>query len=53
MYYFTVQETSKMLKVSDKTVRNWIKQWGLPAKKVGGQFRIKEQDLRKFVEEIA
>ena len=49
MEFYTVQEIAEMLKVSEMTVIRWIKSNKLKASKLGGQFRIKKQDLEDFV----
>lgn len=43
----TLQEAAKLLKVSDATLRNWIKRGKLPALKEGRAFRIKKADIEK------
>jgi len=44
----TVQEASKFLDVSESTVTRWIKQRGLPAQHVGGQFRFNRAELLEW-----
>ena len=50
--WLTVQEVCDQLKVSDQTVRRWIKSQALPAKSLGGKagYRIREIDLAAFLE---
>jgi excisionase family DNA binding protein len=50
---FTRTETQKILKVSRPTLMKLIKTGGLPASKVGSQWRIKPRDLREFIERNA
>jgi excisionase family DNA binding protein len=48
----TVQEVAELVKVSDSTVRRWIRDGSLVAYKVGkrGQLRIREKDVEAFLE---
>lgn len=48
--YFTIEEVAKMLKVVYLTVYRWIQAGKLTAYKVGKQYRIKKEDLDKFIE---
>ena len=43
--YYTVKEVAEIMKVSEKTVRNWIK-WGrIKAIKIGRQWRIPAEEI--------
>ena len=44
----TTQEISTQLKVSDRTVRNWIETGQLKAYRFGNQYRIDIDDFEKF-----
>jgi PTS system nitrogen regulatory IIA component len=44
----TVREVSRYLTVSDATVIRWIKQRGLPAQYVGGQYRFNRAELLEW-----
>jgi PTS system nitrogen regulatory IIA component len=44
----TVQEASRFLDVSESTVTRWIKQRGLPAQHVGGQYRFHRAELLEW-----
>src|SRR3954447_23062872 len=44
----TVREVSKFLKVTEATVNRWIKQRGLPAQHVGGQYRFNRAELLEW-----
>jgi PTS system nitrogen regulatory IIA component len=44
----TVRDVSKFLSVSESTVTRWIKQRGLPARHVGGQYRFHRADLLEW-----
>lgn len=48
----TVQEVVRQMKVSDKTVRNWIDKEGLVAFPIGKRgYRIAKSDLLAFINE--
>ncbi len=48
--YYTLPEIAEKLKVSRRTVYRWVQAGELPAYKLGGEFRITERDLEKFLE---
>ena len=48
---YTVQEVAEWLKVTDQSVRRWIKVGTLPAAKIGHDWRVHESDVVKFIEE--
>lgn len=48
--YYSIEEVAKMLKVAYLTVYRWIQGGKLVAYKVGKQYRIKKEDLDKFIE---
>ena len=47
--YYSIEEVSKMLKVAYLTVYRWIQAKKLVALKAGKQYRIKKEDLDKFL----
>jgi len=47
--YYTIKEVAKILKVVYLTVYRWIQSNKLPACKAGKQYRIKKEDLGKFI----
>jgi excisionase family DNA binding protein len=47
--YFTVEEVAGRLRVSHMTIYRWIKAGKLGAYKLGGEFRITEQDIEHFL----
>ena len=48
---YTVQEVAQQMKVSERTVRNWIEKEGLPAFPIGKRgYRISKSDLDAWVE---
>jgi excisionase family DNA binding protein len=49
---YTVQEVAQNLKVSERTVRNWIESGELPAFPIGKRgYRISKADLQTFIDE--
>ena len=48
MSMLSTQEISTQLKVSDRTVRNWIETGQLKAYRFGNQYRIDIDDFEKF-----
>jgi acetyl-CoA synthetase len=48
--YYTLQDIADRLKVSYRTVYRWVRAGKLPAYKFGQDWRVKESDLRDFVE---
>ena len=48
-HLLTVDEIARSLRVTEVTVRRWIARGWLPAIKVGGAVRIREEDLARFV----
>jgi excisionase family DNA binding protein len=46
---YTVLELAELLKVSDKTVRHWIKAGDLIAHRFGHPLRITESDVAAFI----
>ena len=47
--YYSIEEVAKMLKVAYLTVYRWIQANKLVALKAGKQYRIKGEDLNKFL----
>jgi excisionase family DNA binding protein len=48
--YYTLQEVANKLKVSRRTVYRWVQAKELPAYRLGGEFRITERDLERFLD---
>ena len=44
----TVRDVSRHLNESESTVMRWIKQRGLPAQKVNGQYRVNRAELLEW-----
>jgi excisionase family DNA binding protein len=47
----TISEVAELLKVSDRTVRNWIEKGTIKAYRFGLVYRIKKSDFDNFVNE--
>lgn len=45
---YTPKETAAILKISERTVRRWIAEGRLPARRYGRQLRIAEESLLAF-----
>jgi excisionase family DNA binding protein len=45
---YTIQEVGKMLKVSPRTVQDWVKSGALSAVQYGKHLRIRPSDLAAF-----
>jgi excisionase family DNA binding protein len=48
--FMTIQEVADLLKVSNPTVRSWIKNKELRAVKLEREFRIAKIDLQRFID---
>jgi excisionase family DNA binding protein len=46
---YTVQETEKLLKISNSTIKRMLKNGLLRANKVGGQYRIMGKEILRVV----
>lgn len=49
MEFFTIDETAKILKVSRRTIYDWIKKGKLEAVKAGTLWRIPSDSINKFL----
>jgi excisionase family DNA binding protein len=47
--YFTVKEIAEMFDINPQTVYNWIRTNKLESIKVGGNVRIKQEQLDTFI----
>ena len=45
----TISDVASYLQVSDRTIRRWIGKGRLAAMKVGGQWRLHQKDVDRFV----
>jgi excisionase family DNA binding protein len=50
MSVLTLDEASTLLKISNRTLQRLIKAHQVPAFKVGGQWRIQESKLKKWMD---
>lgn len=48
--FLTPVEVAARLRVTDDTVRNWIRRGQLKATRAGKQYRVTEEDLREFLQ---
>jgi excisionase family DNA binding protein len=48
--FMTIQEVADLLKVSNATVRSWIKNGELRAVKLEREFRVAKVDIQNFIE---
>lgn len=46
----TVDETARVLDVNVQTVRRWVREGKIKASKVGKLIRIREEDLKAFLD---
>src|SRR5437764_13531739 len=44
----SIRDLTKLLNVAESTVSRWIKQRGLPAQQVGGQYRVNRAALLEW-----
>ena len=51
LHVYTLQETADTLKVTKKAVYNWIKAGKLKATKLGREYRIQEQEIKRVLDE--
>jgi excisionase family DNA binding protein len=45
--YYTLEEAARILKLHPQTLRRWIRQGKLPARRFGKQFRLRAEDLER------
>jgi len=50
---YKLEEARKILKISDATIRRYIKSGRLRSQKLGREYRITETALKEFLEEQA
>lgn len=46
---YSLQEVAKILKVTERTVHTYIKEGGIKGRKIGGKWRVTEENLRIFI----
>jgi len=49
---YTTQEVAKVLRVSQRTVQDWIRSGELPARRYGRLLRVRQADLAAFGEVV-
>jgi len=47
---YTVKEVSDILKITPRTLKTYIKEHKVSAKKIGGKWYISEKNLKEFLE---
>ena len=47
-HYFTAVEAARRIRVSDETIRRWVREGKLPAMKLGFQYFILHKDVDKY-----
>ncbi|MCL2813819.1 MAG: helix-turn-helix domain-containing protein [Oscillospiraceae bacterium] len=47
---FTVEDIAKMASMTTRTIRNYLKDGILEGRKIGGQWRFTEEDIKKFMD---
>ena len=51
MRFMTLAEAAAVLQISKRTILRMIQKGSVPALKVGGQWRIRESQLRRWAED--
>ena len=49
MKYYSPEEIGEQFNVKPGTVRKWIREGKLKALKLGGLYRVSEENLQKFI----
>ena len=49
MQFYTVKEIAEMLKMNEQTIFRFIREGKLEATKVGGRYRITQEQLDRFI----
>ena len=52
MKFYTLKEVEQILKISPRTMHNYIKDGKIKAFKVGQNWKISEEDLQKFIDSL-
>ncbi len=48
--YYTVEEAAELLKLHPQTLRRWIHQGKLTARRFGSQYRLRREDIERAAE---
>jgi excisionase family DNA binding protein len=51
--FITLAETAELLQVSKRTLERMVSQKEFPAFKVGGQWRVRESELAKWIQGLS
>ena len=51
--YLTLEQTAEIMQVDARTVRNWVKDQGLPALRVGREYRFRRDTVLEWLESRA
>jgi excisionase family DNA binding protein len=51
--YMTVDQVAELLQVNARTVRNWVRSEGLPAMRVGAEYRFRRENVVTWLEDRA
>lgn len=49
--YMTIEEIASILRVSEETIRRYIRDGLLPAIRLRGLYRVKREDFEKFLKQ--
>ena len=44
--YYSISDIAKLTKLTDRTIRNYLANGSLKGKKIGGQWRFTQSDIR-------
>ena len=48
--YYTLEEAANMLRLHPQTLRRWIREGKLPARRFGKQFRLRREDFESVAQ---
>lgn len=48
--FYDIKQVAKILGISTRTVHTYIKDEKIKAKKIGGKWKIKEDDLKEYLD---
>lgn len=51
--YLTLDQAAELLSASTRSVRTWVRSAGLPAIRLGGEYRFKRSEIVRWLEERA
>ncbi len=47
---YTVEDVAHMMELTSRTIRNYLKDGSLKGRKIGGQWRFTEEDIKNFMD---